>query len=265
MILSRCRPRKSALGVSVVFGLIFFLSHSAKGGSLRAHRVSGLIGNRVENRDGRELGVLRDFVCNMEKGRLTYAIIASGGWLGFRVTYTPVPLHLISPATAKRDVLAIHIDEVEWDKAPAFKISDLSSLAPGKIRTIDQFYSQITHQPEIRERTPRQSQLLTNDPQTGTSQESSAWQRTSDLIGESIVNKQGKIGEVRDLLVGFDNQNPVLAIVVARSLFRNPRPAYAIPLQALETLSNGKLSVENDASTLEEAPLLTEETWKPGN
>src|SRR5438132_1626221 len=62
-------------------------------------KASRLIGLKVENRDGEEIGKLRDFALDMRTGRIKYAIVASGGFLGVQAKLRAVPPHLLSAAT----------------------------------------------------------------------------------------------------------------------------------------------------------------------
>src|SRR5215471_13459034 len=45
--------------------------------------VRNLLGMRVENEDGQQMGNLVDFVVDTQSGQLVYALLSSGGFLGW--------------------------------------------------------------------------------------------------------------------------------------------------------------------------------------
>ena len=44
--------------------------------------ASTLIGNPVRNREGEDLGKIEDFMMDLETGRVAYAVLSFGGFLG---------------------------------------------------------------------------------------------------------------------------------------------------------------------------------------
>jgi len=44
--------------------------------------ASTLIGNEVRNREGEDLGRIEDFMMDLETGRVAYAVLSFGGFLG---------------------------------------------------------------------------------------------------------------------------------------------------------------------------------------
>jgi len=46
------------------------------------HRASKLDGFKVTNREGQDLGKVEDFVVDLDEGRLAFAVISFGGFLG---------------------------------------------------------------------------------------------------------------------------------------------------------------------------------------
>src|SRR5262245_56188796 len=96
--------------------------------SIKPLKASKLIGMKVENRDGVEFGKLRDLALDPRTGRIRYAIISSGGFLGVRQKLHAVPPNLLSAATAKRDTLALQLAIDDWKRAPTFRLSELPAL-----------------------------------------------------------------------------------------------------------------------------------------
>jgi sporulation protein YlmC with PRC-barrel domain len=58
------------------------------GGVARARELTGL---HVHNREGEDLGVIEEIVLDVAAGRIAYAVLAFGGFLGIRSKLFAVP------------------------------------------------------------------------------------------------------------------------------------------------------------------------------
>jgi len=85
----------------------------------------------------------------------------------------------------------------------------------------------------------------------------------TDLMGRKVVNgKQEKIGEVLDLLVSFGEPHPAFVVLSTGRLFHREHQ-YAVPLSAFKH-SDGKLVLDADAATLQQALPFDQAAWKSG-
>jgi sporulation protein YlmC with PRC-barrel domain len=94
-----------------------------------------LIGKKVESRDGKEIGLVKNIVKNPANGQ-AYAIVASANKL------YPVPVNALNPQPAKETV-ALSIDKKKFSTAPSYpedKTPDMTSPAINLL--VNQFYSQ---------------------------------------------------------------------------------------------------------------------------
>jgi len=222
---------------------------------LKARQLTGL---KVENSDGQKVGTVRNLVLDVKTGRLRYVVIGSGGILGVRASLKVVPSRAMSTATAKRQTLAVNATATQWNHAPAFKLSELLSLAdPNHAREISRDF----------EMSPTGAIVATNSASTtkhATAANSPVLELkfASDLIGMSVVNqKQEKIGEIMDLLVSFGEPRPAFAIISSGRLFHREHH-YAVPLNALSASTrDGKLTLSADTTTLQQAPQFNQLIW----
>src|ERR1043165_641061 len=102
-------------------------ARAAGDSAARWPRVSQLIGMTVEDRGGWKLGKLWDLAADPRTGRLPYAIVASGGFLGVGRKLRPVPARFVSAATAKRDTLELTFSKEYWENAPQIRRADIAS------------------------------------------------------------------------------------------------------------------------------------------
>src|SRR4051794_21043904 len=66
-------------------------------------RARQLIGMKVEDSDGQKAGTIHNLVLDLNNGKVCYAVIGSGGYLGLRATLRLAPVQVVSAATAKRE------------------------------------------------------------------------------------------------------------------------------------------------------------------
>jgi sporulation protein YlmC with PRC-barrel domain len=81
--------------------------------------ASTLIGNSVRNTDGEKLGEIKDIMLDTETGRIAYAVLGFGGFLGlgdklFAVPWSALRLH----DTEHAFVLGVNKEQLE--RAPGF-------------------------------------------------------------------------------------------------------------------------------------------------
>lgn len=94
-----------------------------------------LIGKKVESKDGKEIGLVKNIVKNPASGQ-AYAIVASANKL------YPVPIQALNLQPSKA-TLALGIDKKKFSTAPSYpedKMPDMTSPAINLL--VNQFYSQ---------------------------------------------------------------------------------------------------------------------------
>lgn len=78
-----------------------------------------LDGNDVFNRKDEDLGDIKEIMIDMGTGRVAYAVLSHGGFMGIGDKLFAVPWHALTPDTAnKRFVLDVEKDRL--DNAPGF-------------------------------------------------------------------------------------------------------------------------------------------------
>lgn len=193
-------------------------SHMAGRSGIRAaadnphgRKAGELLGTDVYGNDDQKLGDLRDLLVDPRSGKITHAVVASGGILGFGANLRPVP---IEACRQGEDRLAIGLDETRWEQAPVFTRDQLRSLNEGtRMQEISSFYGDETARPPQAEdrRTPAQLVLA------------------SDIRGKDVRQDDRKIGEIDDLIVRFESRT-VSALFDAEDSFVDADHDFVVPL-----------------------------------
>lgn len=96
------------------------------------HRGSKLIGANVENPQGENLGEIKDVVID-QNGRVAYAVLAFGGFLGVGEKYHAVPWAALTPEPGQkpgeRDRYILKIDQERLKNAPGFDRNNWPNMA----------------------------------------------------------------------------------------------------------------------------------------
>ena len=81
--------------------------------------TSTLTGTTVRNNSGETLGDIKDFMLDVDNGRVLYAVLDFGGFLGIGDKYFAVPLEAFR-ADTQSEKLVLDVDKVMLQNAPGF-------------------------------------------------------------------------------------------------------------------------------------------------
>ena len=103
-------------------------AESAKGQQINAFMVEKIIGSKVINVKGEELGKIENLVVDIDTGRIVYAILESGGFLGIGDKLFPVPWVTLA-ALPSEGIFFLNQSKEQMEKAPAFDKNNLPNMA----------------------------------------------------------------------------------------------------------------------------------------
>jgi hypothetical protein len=83
---------------------------------------------RVKSPQGEDLGKIEEIMIDMELGRVVYAILSFGGFLGLGNKWVPVPWDAVALQPDEK-VLVLNIEKEKLQKAPNFEPATLPDLA----------------------------------------------------------------------------------------------------------------------------------------
>ena len=99
----------------------------------RVLSASTLKGDKVVNHQGEDLGKLEDLMIDLERGRIAYAVLSFGGFLGMGDKLFAVPWQAFGVDTGEKR-LVLNASKELLEKAPGFDKSnwpDMADLAWG--------------------------------------------------------------------------------------------------------------------------------------
>jgi sporulation protein YlmC with PRC-barrel domain len=111
-------------------------------------KLSKVIGVKVENAKGDNLGEINDVVIDPIDGRITYAVLEAGGFLGLGEKYFAIPWRAFQTVADENDrgdidKLILNVDKDRMKKAPGFDKDHWPNMAdPQWGQTMHTYYGQ---------------------------------------------------------------------------------------------------------------------------
>lgn len=90
-----------------------------KTGVSDAHKASSIVGMKVKNQADETLGNIEDLVVELKTGKISYAVLGVGGFLGIREKFIAVPPSAFSIGTDEK-TLVLNADKAKLQAAPGF-------------------------------------------------------------------------------------------------------------------------------------------------
>lgn len=109
-------------------------AHSTGASVIAADQVEG---TNVYNRAGDKLGTVDHVMIDKQSGKVAYAIMSFGGFLGIGESYHPLPWSKLSYSDSQGGYV-VDLDKRQLEGAPHYKSSDAWTPAYG--RQVDDYY-----------------------------------------------------------------------------------------------------------------------------
>ena len=94
---------------------------------INAFMVEKILGSKVINLKGETLGKIENLVIDIDTGRIVYAVLESGGFLGIGDKLFPVPWKSLA-ALPSEGIFFLNQSKEQMEKAPAFDRKDLPNM-----------------------------------------------------------------------------------------------------------------------------------------
>ena len=102
--------------------------------------ATAMIGNNVKNLAGEDLGKIEDLMLNVKSGRVSYAVLSFGGFLGIGNKLFAVPWPALDLSTEEK-CFYLDIEKKYLENAPGFERERWPNLAdPEWRRSIHDYY-----------------------------------------------------------------------------------------------------------------------------
>jgi sporulation protein YlmC with PRC-barrel domain len=166
-------------------------------------RASQLIGTDVTNAQGENLGEIEDLVINTATGKVDYAVLQFGGFLGMGDKLFAYPLERFKPASNQRGKLSLDVDKEKLKGSPGFDSKAWPDLNRSDYRAqVDRHYG---YQSGTKPRFVRASDMLKGDVKDG---------QRKDIGDIEDIVVDVSTGKVQFVVVEFDRAwNPIDKLV----------------------------------------------------
>jgi sporulation protein YlmC with PRC-barrel domain len=109
--------------------LLTTASFAAKNERADIYRASKLIGGDVENLQGEKLGDIKDVVLDPETGRITYAVLSFGGFMGMGEKYFAIPWAALTSKGGEKGDFVLNVEKEKLKNAPGFDKNSWPNMA----------------------------------------------------------------------------------------------------------------------------------------
>jgi sporulation protein YlmC with PRC-barrel domain len=99
----------------------------AKGERINAFMVEKIVGSKVRTMKGEDVGTIKDIVVDIDAGRILYAVMDMGGFLGIGGKLLPIPWRSLAPLPSE-GIFFLNISEDKLKDAPAYNKDSLPDM-----------------------------------------------------------------------------------------------------------------------------------------
>lgn len=150
-----------------------------------------LLGQDLENAQGDGLGEVKDLLIDREDGKIAFAVIETGGFLGVGEETRAVPFSALRRAADGSRNLVLEIERDRWSQAPALDTDDPSALTDRNVaRGVIAFYRDALNRDVPGIDSASRERLLP----------------VSEIIGRTVLHENEEIGSIDDVIVHFDSR-----------------------------------------------------------
>jgi sporulation protein YlmC with PRC-barrel domain len=210
--------------------------------AVRQVRASKLLGKDVRNRQGEDLGDIKDLVIDVNHGKVHYVVLSFGGFLGLGDKLFAFPTRAFQPAQAN-DELVLTVDRQKLEHAPGFmpdRYPDWNSAAWRN--EVDRYFGSGLAIPSA----------------------SDMWLvRATDLIGMDVKDPSGDhLGDIQDVVLNMGNGDVRYAVLEFDKSWSLGDKLFAFPLTAFQREPRGDdLVLAVDKQQLAKVPGFDEDHW----
>ena len=102
--------------------------------------ASSLIGDDVVNANGEDIGDIKEIMIHVPSGRIAYAVLSFGGFLGMGDKLFAIPWEALTLDEDQKHFV-LNVDKEKLEKAPGFDKDHWPDMAQPQFRsTIDDYY-----------------------------------------------------------------------------------------------------------------------------
>jgi sporulation protein YlmC with PRC-barrel domain len=237
-------------------------------------KASDIVGEKVTNPQDEQLGTIKDLAVDLQSGRVLYAVLSSGGFLGLGTKLHAVPPSAFTVSGEKN--LVLNVDKERLKSAPTFDRDNWPNMSdPTWANNIYSYYGQEpywesaagaastreTAAQNIRDRATDLAKDRTA-VRTATVEHIGKVNKASELLGMTVKNPQDEsVGSLKDLAVDLKNGRIAYAILASGGVLGLGDKYFVVPPQAFQTPGDKTLVLNVDKDKLKESPSFETRNW----
>ena len=113
---------------------------TGKGPGPEVMSASSLIGDKVVNFEGEDLGKIEELMIDMDDGRVNYAVLSFGGFLGIGDKLFAIPFQSLRLDTENKQFV-LNVDKERLRNAPGFDKHDWPTMSHAWGEDIHRYYN----------------------------------------------------------------------------------------------------------------------------
>jgi len=222
----------------------------------RVARVKKLLDADVKNMKGEKIGEINDLIIDKGEGKVAYAILEFGGFLGVGEKLFAVPFVSVV-RTNSDDVVMLDVSKEVLEKAPNFKNDTWPDFNREYGTTINEYYKAKPYWNDA----PTQ---IDKDALDKDRLRARGMVRASKFIGTNVEDTTGKnLGDIDDVVVDDATGRVVYVVLSFGGFLGMGDKLFAIPYHSLTTSAknNDKLVLDVPKEKLEKAPGFDKKNW----
>lgn len=223
--------------------------------------ADSVMDDKVVNREGEDLGKFEDLMIDLGEGRIAYAALSFGGFLGMGDKLFAIPWQALT-LRVHEHAFVLDIPKETLENAEGFDKDNWPATTRESLSTTYSYYG---YQPYWQTRAvEEQAGISTGTRMRGTAgRDNAGFLRASKVQGEKVINRDGDhIGKIEDIMIDLQDGMIAYAVITHGGILGIGSKQFAIPWQAL-SLSTRKDAFVLDIpkETLDKAEGLDKDKW----
>ena len=195
------------------------------------NKASKIVGMKVKNKQDEDLGKVSDLVVDLKSGKVAYAVLSSGGTLGFGGKLVAIPVEALTLLPGEK-VFTVDLQKQQLAQAPGFTENDWPNLDAAQTgKTIGLAQSKSPQEMEAAGGTGSQSRETRGGASGSITnlQQLSAGADPSTLEGKQVTLSNAKADEVvGQNVICVSSENGQKALVKSPQSVQNIQPGQAV-------------------------------------
>jgi sporulation protein YlmC with PRC-barrel domain len=213
-------------------------------------RATKLIGAKVVNPEGKDLGTVEDIAVDPDSGQVAYAVLSFGGFLGIGDKYFAIPWRSLQFDPENDEKISLAVEKSQLENAAGFDKDNWPDMA-------NEQWARSTH-------TSFGAQPFWESLTGGDHVHPKRIARLSEIKGETVKNYQDEhLGNIEEIVVDATKGRIAYAVVGAGGFLDIGEELIAVPWSKLNVLDKDTVRLGTDKDMLLTGPRFSKQRW-PG-